>query len=454
MKKAQVLVRRAAALVTLFLILAAGCQAQDVTAKAEEYLNALAKQGRFNGAVLGARDGKVLLSQGYGMANLEHDVPNTPRTKFRLGSITKQFTAAAVLLLQERGKLSVQDAVCKYVAACPEAWKEVTIHHLLSHTGGLPNFTGFPDYQKTMMVPATMESLLARFKDRPLDFKPSEKWNYSNSGYVLLGHVLEQVTGQSYEQFLQEQVFGPLKMANTGYDRHERVLKGRATGYSRRGEQVVNSDYLAMTIPHAAGALYSTVEDLLLWQQGLFGGKLLSPQSLAVMLTPVKNDYGYGVGVNRQFNRQSISHGGGINGFSTFLTYYPDEKVTIAVLRNFDGGSPGPGAIARDLAAIAFGEKYELPRERVAIKVDPKIYDAYVGRYELTPTFSLTIAREGDRLMGHPTGQPPAELFPESETKFFLKVVDAQITFVKDEKGQVTGLILHQGGDRRAQKVK
>src|SRR5262245_14614936 len=184
----------------LFAACALAQEAAPITSKLEEYLSAAAKQG-FTGSALVARDGKVIFSKGYGMANAEWDIPNTPQTKFRLGSITKQFTAAAILLLQERGKLSVQDPVCKFFDNCPESWKEITIHHLLTHTGGIPNFTSFPDYRKTMMIPVTMELLVARFKDKPLDFKPGEKMSYSNSGYIALGHVIEKVAGEPYESF-------------------------------------------------------------------------------------------------------------------------------------------------------------------------------------------------------------------------------------------------------------
>jgi CubicO group peptidase (beta-lactamase class C family) len=441
----------------IFLVLAIGLalniSAQDTNAKFDEYMSAIAKQDRFMGSVLVARDGKVVFSKGYGMANLEFDIPNTPNTKFRLGSITKQFTATAILLLQERGKLSVQDPVCKFVENCPKAWEPVTVHHLLSHTGGLPNFTSFPEYPKTMMMPATMESLLARFKDKPLDFQPLEKWNYSNSGYVLLGHIIEKVAGESFESFLQKNLLDPLKMQNTGYDLHRKILKNRATGYSQNGNSKINSVYLDMTIPHAAGAMYSTTEDLFLWNEALFGDKLLSAKSREAMMTAVKNDYAYGLLVNKVHNRAMVSHGGGINGFNTFLARFPAEKVTVVVLRNTDAGSPGPGKISNDLAAILFGEKYEIPGTEVIAKVDPKIYDAYVGEYQLGPMV-LTVTREGDRLLAQPTGQAKAELFPESETKFFLKVVDAKITFAKDESGKVTHLILHQGGDQKAMKIK
>ena len=453
MNTVRLILRRSTASIALLLVLLASAAAQDPTPKFDEYLSELVKQKRFTGSVLVARDGKVVFSKGYGFANAEFEIPNTPQTKFRLGSVTKQFTAAAVLLLQERGKLSVQDPICKYIENCPAAWSEITIHHLLSHTGGIPNFTSFPDYLPKMMMPVTTQEMIARFKDKPLDFKPGEKWAYSNSGYFLLGHIIEKAAAEAYESFLQKNIFEPLKLTSTGYDHHGTILKKRATGYSMRKGEVVNSLPIDMTQPYSAGALYSTVEDLFLWNEALFSGKLLSAKSLEAMLTPVKNDYGYGLGIQTKAGRKIISHGGGINGFSTVLTRFADEKLTLVVLRNADYGSPAPGPISQALAAIVFGEKYEIPGTTVAVKVDPKLYDAYAGRYELAPNFILTISRAGDRLLAQATGQPQLELFPESETKFFLKEIDAKVTFVKDAAGRVTHLILHQGGDRQAKRI-
>lgn len=456
MNKTKAVATRLFVLTVLSLFIAVNALAQGaapITSKLDEYLSAAAKQG-FTGSALVARDGKVIFSKGYGMANREWDIPNTPQTKFRLGSITKQFTAAAIMLLQERGKLSVQDPVCKYFDNCPSAWSEVTIHHLLTHTGGVPSYTSVPDYVKKMMMPETVTSMIERFKDKPLEFKPGEKWNYSNSGYFLLGYIIEKVSGESYESFLQKNIFDPLKLKDTGYDHHETILKNRATGYSRGKNGAVNSAYLDMGQPYAAGSLYSTVEDLFAWNEALFSDKLLSARSREAMTTVVKNDYGYGLGISRQFNRKMVSHGGGINGFNTILARFPEEKLTVVVLRNADYGAPGPGRIGNDLAAIVLGEKYEIPRERVAIKIDPKILDAYVGQYELNPNFIITMTREGDSLMAQPTGQPKFELFPESETRFFMKIADVQFTFVKDDKGAVTHLILHQGGEQKAKKIK
>src|SRR6266511_3325779 len=373
---------------TLFAACALAQEAAPITSKLEEYLSAAAKQD-FTGSALVARDGKVIFSKGYGMANAEWDVPNTPQTKFRLGSITKQFTAASILLLQERGKLGVQDPVCKYIAECPKAWEPITIHHLLTHTSGIPSYTDVKspeDFRKLSLTQVTPAGFVDSFKGKPLEFPVGEKMKYNNSGYFMLGYIIEKVSGQSYEAF--------------------------------------------------------------------FSDKLLSAKSREAMMTVDKNNYAYGLVVTQQHNRKMVSHGGGINGFNTILARFPEDKVTVVVLRNADYGFSSPNKISQDLAAIVFGEKYEISRERVAIKIDPKILDAYVGQYELNPNFIITMTREGDRLMTQATGQPKFELFPESETKFFLKVVDAQVTFVKDDKGAVTHLILHQGGDQKAKKIK
>jgi CubicO group peptidase (beta-lactamase class C family) len=453
MKMTKKIFCRSLASLALLVLFTANAAAQDPAPKFDEYLNALADQQSFAGSVLVAHDGKVIFSKGYGLANVELDVPNTPQTKFRLGSITKQFTATGILLLQERGKLSVADPICKYFDNCPAAWSEVTVHHLLSHTGGIPNFTSFPDYMPKMMMPVTTQEMIARFKDKPLDFKPGEKWDYSNSGYFLLGAIIERVSGESYESFLRKNIFDPLKLTGTGYDHFDTILKKRATGYSLSKGKMVNSAFLDMTQPYSAGSLYSTVEDLFLWNEALYSGKVLSAKSFEMMTTTVKNNYAYGLGVETKFNRKMIAHGGGINGFATFIARFPEEKLTIVVLRNADYGVPGPGKLSQDLAAIVFGEKYEIPKHVTEIKVEPKVLDGYLGKYQLAPNFVLTISRSGDQLMAQATGQPQLALFAESETTFFPKVIDLKITFVKDETGKVTHLILHQGGDRQAKKI-
>ncbi|BAZ23557.1 hypothetical protein NIES4073_44460 [Kalymmatonema gypsitolerans NIES-4073] len=414
----------------------------NIEAKVNEYIDANVEVHKFSGSVLIVQKEKVLVSNGYGMANYELDVPNTPQTKFRLASITKQFTAMAIMQLQEKGLLNVDDSINKYILDYPETGKQITIHHLLTHTSGIPNFTSFPDYLETMMIPAPLEKIIARFKDKSLEFEPGEKYNYSNSGYILLGYIIEKVSEKAYETYLKEKIFQPLGMNNTGYAHHNPIIKNRASGYSIGNDGLQNADYIDMSIPHAAGALYSTVEDLYLWDRALYTEKLLSQTSLVQMFTPFKENYGYGWYITEVFNHKVVGHGGAINGFVTNIERYVNDDVCIIVLSN-NVLSP-VGRMSQDLAAIVFNEQYELPKKRIAIEVDPKIYDAYVGQYELAPNFILTISKEDNRIFAQATGQPKFEIYPESDTKYFLTVVDAQITFVKDEKGELTQLILHQ----------
>lgn len=313
----------------------------------------------FMGSVLVARGDKVLFSKAYGFANLEWDVPNTPDTKFRIGSLTKQFTAVLILKLEEEGKLRINDPVKKYIADAPAAWDRITIFHLLSHTSGLPDYTNLPDYPKLQTLPTTATGIIARFRDKPLEFEPGEKWKYCNSGYVVLTAIIEKVTGVPYEKFLQDRILTPLGLKDTGYDSAARVIRHRASGYLLdAGGQVENSKFIDMTVPQGAGALYSTTGDLLKWELALFGGRVLQPRSFEKMTTPVKNNYGFGLFIRTANRHQMIEHTGGIDGFNTDLAYFPDERLTIVVMRNINLRTRQT-EITRKLAAVYFGEPVE-----------------------------------------------------------------------------------------------
>ena len=342
------------------------CLAQD-TAKMDQVVRSY-EPNHFMGSVLVARGDKVLFSRGYGAADLEWDIPNTPDTKFRIGSVTKQFTAVLILKLEEQGKLSVNDPVKKYIPDAPAAWDKITLFHLLTHTSGLPDFTSLPDYPKLQTLPTTAEQIMARFRDKPLEFQPGEKMKYCNSGYVVLTDVIEKVTGASYEKFLQDQILTPVGLKDTGYDSASRVIRHRATGYLLTPDnKIENSHFIDMTVPQGAGALYSTAEDLLKWELALFGGKVLQPASLQKMLTPNLNNYGFGLFMRNDHGRKMIEHTGGIDGFSTDLAYYPDEKLTIVVLRNITTRWRQTEITAK-LASVYFGEPVTIdpaPRARI-----------------------------------------------------------------------------------------
>jgi CubicO group peptidase (beta-lactamase class C family) len=433
---------RIAAAFLLFIFSSAS--AQD-TARMEQVIQSHVKAGTFMGTVLVAKDGAVVVDKAYGMANLELDVPNTPATKFRLGSITKQFTAAAILLLEERGKLKVDDRIKTYLPDQPMAWDRITIFNLLTHTSGIANFTALPSYNSAKGNSTTVDGTLATLRDRVLDFGPGEQMSYSNSGYLALGSIIEKVSGQSYEKFLTDNFFTPLGMTDTGYDSNTAIIKRRASGYVRTGSGYANAGYVHMSVPHAAGALYSTTADLLKWEQALFGGKVLSKASVDRMITPFKNDYALGVASTLDKGRRVISHGGGIDGFNTHMSYYPDSRTVVIVLSNVNGNVPG--TLAGQLASLMHGDTVTLTTERVEIKVPAATMAKYVGAYELAPTAIMTITLEGEQLMAQLTGQGRLPIFASTETMFFLKVVDAQIEFAAD----ASSLVLHQNG--RAQKA-
>jgi CubicO group peptidase (beta-lactamase class C family) len=428
-------------LISLFI--AGTCRGQD-TARMEQVIQSYVDKGKFMGSVLVARGDQVLLSKGFGSADLEWDIPNTPSTKFRLGSVTKQFTAASVLLLEERGRLSVNDPVKKYMPDAPAAWDKITIFNLLTHTSGIPSFTGFKDYAESEPFATTPAKLVARFRDKPLEFEPGTKWNYSNSGYVLLGYLIEKVTGAAYADFVRDNIFSPLGMKDSGFDSNTAVIRHRASGYVPGPDGPTNAGFIHMTVPFSAGSLYSTTEDLLKWETALFGGKLLSAASLQKMTTPFKQDYAFGLSVATANGRKEISHSGGIEGFNTFLGYFPDDRTTVAVLANLNGNAPDE--IGGILGKLAHGEAVKLTSERTAISVPPGVLQAYVGTYEFSPGFNYLVTLDGDQLMGQLGQQQSYPLYPETPTFFFLKVVDAQVEVVKDAGGSVSALILHQGG--------
>jgi CubicO group peptidase (beta-lactamase class C family) len=410
----------------------------------DKFVQYYVSNNNFMGSVLVARDNEILFNKGFGSANLEWDIPNTPTTKFRLGSVTKQFTAASILLLEERGKLKIDDPVKKYLPDTPKAWDKITIFNLLTHSSGIPNFTSFPEYRKEQLFAHTPKEIVDIFRDKPLEFEPGEKMNYSNSGYILLGYLVEKVSGEKYQDFIQKNIFDPLGMKDSGYDSNSAIMPRRAAGYGPGPAGLINADYVHMTVPFSAGALYSTTEDLLRWEEGLFGGKLLSKESLSKMTTPYKDNYGLGLTIGSDDDHRVIQHGGGIQGFVAQLSYYPDEKITVAVLSNV--GSAAPFQLAPKLAAVTRGEEVLLPSERKGISVPETILSQYVGTYDMRPGVNLMITVEGGYLISQLSGQGKIPLFAESETEFFTKVVEAEIEFFKDESGTVTHLILTQNG--------
>lgn len=368
-------------------------KAEQIDELLKEYL----AYSKFNGSALVAKDGKVIFKKGYGMANMEWDIPNSPNTKHRLGSVTKQFTAMLILQLAAEGKLDLQAPITNYLPDYPkETGDQITTHHLLTHSSGIPNYTSFPKFfEEDSRDPYTPEEFTTKFQDMELEFTPGEMFNYSNSGYFLLGLLVEKLSGKTYEEMLDEKIFFPLGMKESGFDHHSDILKNRATGYENNGNGFINSPFLDMSIPYAAGSLYATVEDLYLWDQALYTNKLLPQKYMDMYFKPhipafgsFHYAYGWMVGNEALGNTTDsiavITHGGGINGFNTQISRQLSDKSLIVLLNN-TGGAP-LGKITQSILGIINDKTYDLPKTPLASKllevIETKGIDAGVAYFE------------------------------------------------------------------------
>jgi CubicO group peptidase (beta-lactamase class C family) len=315
--------------------------AQQLSDIARNILREGTSQSEFSGVVRITQGDKVLLERAPGYANIEWRARNDQTTKYRIGSITKQFTATLALLLEEQGKLRLEESVRTYIPQLPSAWSKVTLFHLLTHTSGIANITEFPEYEVTEYKPRKPEELVALAYGRPLAFEPGVEFQYCDTGYLLLGWIIESVTHKPYKDYLSESIFIPLGMKDTGYDVNEAIVSKRASGYSSAKGKVENADYIHMSNPYSAGAIYSTAYDLTRWQKSLYGGKLLSPASLRKMITPYKGSYGFGVFIGNDRNSVTLSHRGSIPGFFAFLGYRLQDGLNVVALSNSQSQATG-----------------------------------------------------------------------------------------------------------------
>jgi len=364
--------------------------------------------------------GELILAEGYGYADLEHMAAVNPETVFRVGSVTKQFTSLAILQLVEQGKVGLQDPITKYFPDYPTQGHEVTVHHLLTHISGIKSYTSLEEYSKIHRLDLTHEELLAKFADEPFDFAPGEKFQYNNSGYYLLGMIIEKVSGESYEDYIENNIFGPLGMTGSMYCDPISIVPHRARAYDVGKDGIVNSEPISLLPPGAAGALCSTPLDLLRWQRALDTNRLFSAESREVMLTESKLNDGSGTGYAYALfhgeldGHRTVAHGGGITGFAAAFDTYPDDELVVVVLSNT--GTANSGGIAKNIARLVLGiplptaEDLPLPEDWA---------DKYPGTYEFMGR-EITIYAEGDALMiGGPLGA--GRLMHQGDGMFLLE---------------------------------
>jgi CubicO group peptidase (beta-lactamase class C family) len=560
------------------LILAGGYSPAAAVNKGREIDKLLGKYNeyhKFNGAALVAEGGRVILKKGYGYADMEWKVPNKPDTKFRIGSLTKQFTAVLILQLIDEGKLGLYDKISDHIQEYPpEQGQSINVHQLLTHTSGIPNYTTLPRFMSGgVRDRQSPEELMAMFADLDLEFEPGTEFRYSNSNYVVLGIIIERITGEPLAEVLKERITDRFDLDDTGYDNGIDLLDKTASGYEIRVMDYARARYVDMSTPYASGAMYSTVEDLFKWDQVLYGDQLFQqPMYKDLMFTPYNENYGYGWSISDHQigatgkTTKVIQHGGGLFGFSATFWRMVDDKNTIILLDNTATLPQTIAGIAEQIFNILYDQPFTTPAEPIGLAmrklidtrgvdyavrryhklrekspdaydfgerelntlgyhylrggdtetaidifklnveaypdafnpydslgegymvagdynlaiqnykrslelnpdndnarrmlsrmgIDPsgrneislseEVLDRYVGKYELQPGFIIAITRDGDHLIAQATGQPPATLYAESETSFFFRVIDAQISFQIRPDGTAEQLTLHQNG--------
>ncbi|SEK36312.1 CubicO group peptidase, beta-lactamase class C family [Aquimarina amphilecti] len=534
-------------LVSFCTVIFFSAQAQNLEKEIDAIVSSMYSAEEPGISILVAKEGKSIYRKAFGKANLELDVSLKPENVFEIGSITKQFTAVAILMLEEQGKLTIDDEITKYIPDYPTNDKKITIHHLLNHTSGIKSYTGMASFMESARTDMTPTELIDVFKNEPMDFDPGEEFRYNNSGYILLGHIIEVITKDTYENYIEKNIFEKIGMNSSYYGSMSELIKNRASGYKQDGDKFLNADYLSLTLPYAAGSLMSTVDDLLKWQNAISANTFIKRTSLekAINGSKLNNgeeiNYGYGWGKTNIQGAKGYAHSGGIFGYTTNGIFLEKENVYVIGLTNCNCknvgevtmkvaatviGKPIPdkkdaielsideakkwvgayefkdnvirhimlkdgklfslregensrefeiyqmkdgsfifddGTISYNFSKTADGKRQTIfktanesftgkgvdkapPAERKSITVSSDILKQYVGKYELQPNFIIEITLEGNSIFAKATGQPKFELFAETETLFYLKVVPAEITFNTNDKGVIDSLILNQGG--------
>jgi CubicO group peptidase (beta-lactamase class C family) len=420
--------------------------------------------------VLVIQDGRVLLKRGYGLADLESGSPIEPNTAFLLGSVSKQFTAMAIMILAERGKLGYDDPLARFFPGFPAYARRITVRHLLNHTSGLQDYEEL--FVKTGKIPANWPRSIKEPPDKyepsaadalrlleqqtELRFQPGSKWEYSNSGYMVLGQIVEKASGQRYRDFLRDDIFRPLGMTETAvYDETKPEIPKRAASYRQDGSKFPNIDYTPLNGIYGEDNVVSTLNDMYKWDQALYTEALVRQSTLAQALTPGRlndnsaTDYGFGWSIGDRLGLHYVEHGGSWLGFRNFVLRYPLQHFSVVVLSNlaqFD-----PGAVANKIARIYLQDQMTLPVEK---HVSPQVLEEYVGEYQFRPRAAAEVTMEGGQLWIRLPHGRRQKLLAESETRFFVEGEEyVQVEFNRDAGGNVVSLTMLEG-HRTAPKAK
>ena len=405
--------------------------------KMNDYMKKYTDLWAFSGSIIAVKNGEIVFEQSYGYANVEHQVPNTSNTKFRLYSISKQFTAVAILLLEERGLLKVEDRVRKYFPDWAELDERITIHQMLNHTSGLKNYTGDNEFDDRLRHNSLgkRSDLLKLITTRALDFEPGTNWDYCNTGYFILELLIEKLSGMSYSEFMEKNIFRPLFMDDSGVYNDFHLIENKASGYYLNNYEIIPCEYVNMNMIAGSGGLYSTVLDMLKWDTALRSEQLLTKKSIDKMNTNYQNNYGLGVEVNVVDGKKLVSHDGGYSGFLTKIDRYIEDDFMVIALSNY--GFTNVWGVCDNLAKIALGKEYEMPSKPAEFALSPELLESYIGFYGEEED-NLEIRQDENGLNFVISGQFNFPIYPISEDTLHQKWIDEQYKVERDENGTLS----------------
>lgn len=421
---------------------------KSISQKLDEYMKAQEQYRCFRGSVLVSKGDKVLLSKGYGRADKEEKIENSPETKFPIGSVTKQFTAMAIVMLEQKGLLNVKDSLAKYIPDFPHG-DEITLANLLEQSSGIADYTQFPDLLQSYGDDFKAKDIIDFLKKEELKFKPGTKWEYSNSGYTILGYIIEKVSKQNYGNFLKEEIFKPLGMKNTGVCYSDGKKQYTAKGYVGYENPIYFEDKVGMSIAYGAGSLYSTIEDMHIWDRALTNCTLVDKKTMDKIFMGQKEmmpgmDYGYAWMISQDPDGKTVTHGGNTGGFTSCILKNLDKGYSIIILTNAD--EYNLQGIENNIKAILLNQNYEIPEKYKTVAVKEETLYSYAGEYVISPGEEVMMFCQDGNLYTQIAGQPMFQLYAESEKKFYIREIDAKIEFEKDKTGKVSGIIIHQNG--------
>lgn len=431
--------------ISFFLII--GCsdskgQNTDVTSRLNNYLQSAHHAYRFNGVALVVHKNNVILNKGYGFSDMNSQMPNTPDTRFPILSITKTFTATIILRLQDEKKLSVDDKLTKYFPDYPEGSK-ITIHHLLTHSSGIYNYSNDVGEEDSAIVnyPVSKERVLSHFRDKPLNFPPGKYYSYNNSGFFLLGLIIEKVTGKPYETVVREYIFTPLGMTQSGFDFNGLPKTIKAQGYQFwDSEKAIPYKHFDSTFAYATGAIYSTTNDMLKWSRAITDGEILTPKTWKLAFGPKIQNYGYGWQTGEFSGKKYVKHSGGYPGYMSEFIYYPDENLTIVLLNNFGTYGENVWAVGMGISSAVFGLPYDQWKLRKKVTVAKDVLQSHTGKYKYQRS-TIEVKLENDKLFAIINESLTLELIPENENDYFFRDFNTSFHF----EGDI--LIVHEHGE-------